>query len=150
MKKLILLAVGAALLAACSGMDRKPPKTIETCELDGLKEKKLKIRYGDGQIYADYFTQASKKEFRKIVFDLEGLASQKPPKGSGVDYDKLVITIRSKTDTDVDVINFEISADDPVEYRTLCITNKDAKTYEYFIYVPGVGTIDPIIDIIPN
>ena len=146
---MIFLAVVTAFLGACAANSMKPPKEIETCDLDGKKELRVKVTYGDGHLDVNYFTQASKKEYRRIVFELDGKPSQAPPKGSGVNYDNLVITIRGKTDTDADVIDIEASANQEDRYKTVCISNKDERSYRYLIYVPGVGTIDPIIDIIP-
>lgn len=67
--------------------------------------------------------------------------------GSGTDYRNKTIEFRGKTDKEI-WLDRNVSENDPDDHKVFCIGNKAVGTYQFSVHVPGVGTIDPIIDII--
>ena len=144
MKKTALFVMSAAFLVGCAV---EPVSVLLTCE--GPNKKDVRIGYGDGLIDVDYRITASKAVDQKIVLLLQPRPAQKPPRGSGTNYDDLAITVQGKTNADKRIIDLTVAASDPAERKTICLEDKPEGTYRFMVEVPGVGTIDPIIDIIP-
>jgi len=142
----VLLAISAAFLIGCAAME-PTHESLLTCP--GNFGKDLRITYGDGLIDVDYRINASKAQDRKIVLLLQPRPAQNPPRGSGTNYRDLAITVQGKTRADKSIIDLSVAASDSVERKTICLEDKPVGTYRFLVHVPGVGTIDPIIDIIP-
>jgi len=140
-KTTILLGLIGALLVGCASLDRMPPAPIETCP--GSNGKDIKIKYGDGYIEVDWKKQVKQDE--KIVFKLD---PENNP-SSGKDYEHLTISIIGKRAKDA-WLTRNMAESDSAEQKIICVDGQAVDLYEYTVYVPGVGYIDPYVEIIPN
>lgn len=158
MNKNILLAISAVFMVGCATM-AAPPRDFSDCP--GNNKKDIRISYGDGFINVKHYSQASRSGDQKIVFDLRPQnLPQSVPKysrnrindamvGSGRDFANVAIRIKGKTASDAEVIDLHVAANDSDERKIVCLGNMPEGRYRFKVEVPDVGTIDPIIDIIP-
>lgn len=140
MKKTLLLIVAALMLVGCEHQ-LMVPGPIKTCS--GANGKDIKITYGDGYITVDWKKKVKQDE--KIVFDLH--PQNNAP--SGINYKDLTISIIGKTANDA-WLNRYMSDSGPDDHKIICVDGQSVGLYEYTVYVPGVGYIDPYVDVVPN
>jgi hypothetical protein len=136
--KRILMLVGAVLLTAgCETF----PEVANILDCPGANGKDVTIEYGDSKIVVTHKVTARQDE--KVVFKL------KPDNQSdeGVDYEDLEILVVGET-RDSKWLNRKLRASDSNNKKTtVCIDGRKAGTYYYMVIVPGVGTIDPRVDV---
>lgn len=140
-KTTFLLGLTVAMLVGCAAHDRMPPAPIKTCS--GSNGKDVKIKYGDGYIEVDWKKQVKRDE--KIVFKLD---PENNP-SSGTDYEHLTISIIGKS-TDDSWLTRDMAESDSAEQKIICVDGQAVGLYEYTVYVPGVGYIDPYVDVVEN
>lgn len=135
MKNLMMLA-GAVLLAA--GCASAGPTNMD-CE--GANGPDIHIRYGDSKI--DVTHKVKVKTDGRLVLRLHPDAKS----DEKVDYKKLDISLEGK-DANSQWINTTLNAGDKNSSKAvICVGNKEPGTYEYLVKVPGVGIIDPRVDV---
>jgi hypothetical protein len=134
--KLLPIAAGL-LLAGCAQF----PEVTDITECAGANGKDVTIEYGDSKIDVTHKVKAKQDE--KIVFKLE------PDNQSdeGVDYKELEIMVVGKT-KDSAWLNRKFKASDSTNKKfVVCIDGRRPGSYYYMVVVPGVGTIDPRVDV---
>lgn len=137
MKQTILLLAGSLLLAGCETF----PEAADILDCPGAEGKDVTIEYGDSKIVVTHKVTAKQDE--KVVFKL------KPDNQSdeGVDYKDLEILVVGET-RDSKWLNRKLKASDSNNKKTtVCIDGRKAGTYYYMVIVPGVGEIDPRVDV---
>jgi len=139
-KTVLLLITSAAMLAACADLNMRPPGQIKSCP--GSNGKDIRIRYGDGYIEVDW--KQTVKQDEKIVFDLH--PQNNPP--SGINYKDMTISIIGKT-TDDSWLDRYMSYSGPGDHKVICVDGQSTGTYEYSVFVPGLGYVDPYVQVIP-
>ena len=69
---------------------------------------------------------------------------------NNVDYKSLEIELAGK-DAASKWINTKLDANDRNSSRAvICVNNKPVGTYSYLVKIPGVGVIDPRVQVIPD
>ena len=137
MKRLLMLAGAVLLTAGCETF----PEVADIQDCPGANGKDVTIEYGDSKIVVTHKVTAKQDE--KVVFKL------KPDNQSdeGVDYNDLEILVVGET-RDSKWLNRKLRASDSNNKKTtVCIDGRKAGTYYYMVIVPGVGTIDPRVDV---
>jgi len=137
MKNKIVPIAASVLLAGCQTL----PDAADIVECSGANGKDVEIEYGDSKIAVTHKVKAKRDE--KIVFRL------KPDNQSdeGVDYKNLEILIVGKS-SDSKRLNRKFKASDSDNKKfTVCVDGRLKGTYYYDVIVPGVGTIDPRVDV---
>jgi hypothetical protein len=143
MNKLIVIFAAVSVLVGCATTQQAP--TPRDC--DGPNGVDLAITYGDAELKVRYRIQV-RKQNEKIRLMLTPKPSQNPPNGSGIDYRNVTVRLRGKTAND-SWLDRDVSANDPSDEKIICVGNIQEGRYQFSVEVPGVGTIDPIVDIVP-
>lgn len=142
MERTLLIIALAGLLTGCQTY-----KTAHYPSLDDIKDcpgangKDITIEYGDSKIDVTHKVSVGRDE--KLVIKLE------PDNQSdeGVDYKTLDIYLIGK-DNASKWLNRALNAGDSnTKKAVICVDNRAADTYRYMVVVPGVGEIDPRIDV---
>lgn len=140
MKKIPIIIATTILLGGCSTPGKFVGQNTDN-DCDGKGRVFIDIGYGDAYIYV---TPKSKvKPKGEIVYKL------KPDKNalSGVDYKEKTIEIDGKTSSD-DWLNASPKYGDGKKKFFICVDqNQPAGSYNFEVVVPGVGTIDPRVDV---
>ena len=139
MKKIPMVVITSALLGACAAPgDFVSQQTPNDC--DGQGRVNIDIAYGDSHIVVT--PKAMVKRKGEIVYKL------KPERNaqSGVDYTNVMIEIDGKTSDD-DWLN-KTDKYGPGKKIFVCVDqNQPFGQYNFAVTVPGVGTIDPRVDV---
>jgi hypothetical protein len=85
------------------------------------------------------------KQDEKIVFDLH--PQNNPP--SGINYKGLTISIIDKTAKDA-WLNRYMSDSGSADRKIICVDGQSLGVYEYTVFVPGLGYVDPYVEVIPQ
>jgi hypothetical protein len=134
MKRIIALLSTGLVLCACA------PLVPQIKECPGANGKDVTIRYGDSRIEVTYKVNVNQDE--KVVLKLHPENNA----ASGVNYDDLEIELKGKTSQD-DWIDRKLKSTDGPNKHIICVDGQAVGEYEYAVIVPGVGTIDPRIDV---
>ena len=143
--KTLFIATLAIVLAGCATTYSvsTPIRAYHPEECKGKNAKDLVIKYGDSKIDVTNKVKVKKsdKELLVIVLDPDKKSEE------NVNYEELVIHITGK-DNKSSWINWSIAykQTDNGKYR-VCIDDIKAEKYQYQVFVPDVGTIDPRIQI---
>ena len=138
MKNIILMAGAMILGTGCASL--AGPTNMD-CE--GANGPDIHIRYGDAKI--NVTNRVRVKPDGRLVIRLH---PDRKSEGK-VDYKKLDITLEGK-DAASQWINTTLNANEKNSSKAvICVENQTPGTYEYLVRVPGVGIIDPRVDVIP-
>ncbi len=139
MKNKLLPIAAGILLAGCAQF----PEVADIKECPGAGGNDVKIDYGDSKI--DVTHKVRPRQDEKVVFKL----NPDNQSDEDVDYDELEIMIVGKT-PDSKWLNRKFKASDTNNNKfVVCVDGRNTGTYYYMVIVPGVGTIDPRVDVIP-
>ncbi len=135
MNKLTSLLVLALPLAACG------TTTTDIKECPGSNGKDVTIKYGDSYVTVTH--KVSVKQDEKIVLKL------KPEMNavSGTNYQDLEIELVGKKQKDKWLDRKLRASDANSKKAVICVDGQDLGEYEYDVIVPGVGKIDPRVDV---
>ena len=139
MKKIPIVIAMSALLGACAAPgDFIGQRTDNDC--DGQGQVFIDIAYGDSHIAVT--PKAKVKRKGEIVYRL------KPDRNaeSGVDYTEVAIEIDGKTSSD-DWLNKTTKYLKNKKIFVCVDQNQPLGQYNFAVTVPGVGTIDPRVDV---
>lgn len=137
MKNPTLLTPAIILLAGCAQF----PEVADITDCPNAGGNDVKIDYGDSKIEVTHKVKAGRKE--KVVFKL----NPDNQSDEGVDYDELEIMVVGKTPNSK-WLNRKFKASDTNNRKfTVCVDDRQKGTYYYMVIVPGVGTIDPRVDV---
>lgn len=140
MKKIPMIIAITVLLGGCS----TPGKFVSQGEdnnCGGKGHVTIDIGYGDSYIYVT--PKAKTKRRGEIIYKL------KPDRNalSGVDYKEVMVEIDGKTNSD-DWLNKSGKYGDGKKKTFVCVPeNQPAGPYNFAVIVPGVGKIDPRVDV---
>jgi hypothetical protein len=137
MKNPMLLIPAIILSAGCAQF----PEVADITECPNAGGNDVKINYGDSKIEVTHKVRSRRDE--KVVFKL----NPDNQSDEGVDYDELEIMVIGKT-PDSKWLNRKFKASDSNNNKfVVCVDGRDAGSYYYMVVVPGVGTIDPRVDV---
>jgi hypothetical protein len=152
MKANIMILVALALLSACNTMGTTGGGTgsggtgsggsTGTAACTGSNGKDITIRYGDSRIDVTHKVNVNKAD-EKIVLKLQ---PENNP-ASGKDYKTLQIRIEGKT-PDAGWLDRWVAHSDPADKKVFCVNTQNVGVYKYSVTVPGVGEIDPRVEVI--
>lgn len=134
MIRIILLLLAGMAISGCA------PLVPQIKECPGANGKDVTIRYGDSRIEVTY--KVNVKQDEKVVLKLQPENNA----ASGTDYDEVEIELKGKTAND-NWINRKLKSTDGPNKHIICVDGQDVGLYEYAVIVPGVGTIDPRIEV---
>lgn len=147
--KRILLLIGTGLLASgcASYMDGYVadfPDLDEIEECEGGSAHKMDIAYGDSKIVVKNRLKVKQRDVIEIKLNPDTKSDD-----DNVDYKDLEIRIVGK-DGKSKWLNRKLKASDASNKKfRICVGDRDPDTYYYLVHVPGVGIIDPRVDVIP-
>lgn len=135
MEKITALLIFALPLAACVA----PTTDIKECP--GSSGIDVTITYGDS--YVSVTHKVSVKQDEKIVLKL------KPEMNavSGTNYQDLEIELAGKKQKDKWLDRKLRASDSNSKKAVICVDGQVIGEYEYDVIVPGVGNIDPRVDV---
>lgn len=143
MTKMLILTVVSAVLGGCNHMIVSPGpdtgKTIKECP--GASGPDLKISYGDANISVT--NKVTAKQDGRLVIKMHPDNTS----DNGVDYKTLNISLIGK-DAKSSWLTRTLNATESASKKAIiCVDGEPEDTYEYLVVVPGVGTIDPRVEI---
>ncbi|TFG40190.1 MAG: hypothetical protein E4H42_04700 [Chromatiales bacterium] len=149
MIRIIAIIVAAALMGGCVTESKistfryegefRDKNEDNNC--DGKGKSEAVIQYGDSYVSVTPKTESKRKG--EIIFTL------KPEKNSssGIDYEALEITIEGKQNKDK-WLDTKGKASDKNKTIFVCVDENLAYgPYDYLVKVPGVGAIDPRVEV---
>jgi hypothetical protein len=143
-----MLLILAILMAGCHTVEVVRFASFpEAGELDECGDRTsptpLKIAYGDSKIDVKHVYKVRKTEYDAFTIKLEPNKSMY----ANVDFDNLEIMIVGKTPNS-QWLNRKLVASDSNSRRfKVCIEDRAKGNYYYNVIVPGVGQIDPRVDV---
>ena len=141
MKTTIAIISATVLMAGCTtpGMFINANKANDC---DGRGQTLIKIGYGDS--YLEATPRGSTKRKGEIVYKLEPKKNQP----SGIDYSTVVVAIEGKRNPEDKWLDKDATAGNGKNKIFICVDeNQPNGGYGFNVTVPGVGTIDPRIDV---
>ena len=143
MIKMTGLVLTLLSLFACSSaaLVPSPADGLDVPECPGAQGPDIKIWYGDAHIKAT--NRVTAKSDGKVVIKLYPDNTS----DNGVNYETLNISLIGKNAKSAWLTRTVNSTESASKKVTICVGGQPAGTYEYLVVVPGVGTIDPRIDI---
>jgi hypothetical protein len=136
-KKLLLLVMAGVVLAGCETF----PEVADIKECEGSNGHDIKIRYGDSKI--EVTNKVTVKQDEKLVIKFQPDNSS----DEGRNYGTLDIFLIGKEAKDK-WLNRKVNSNDENNKKAIiCIGDQKAGTYSYMVVVPGVGQIDPRVDV---
>lgn len=150
MKTNVMILATLASLSACVSPGGAPVSSMAgggstvatTCT--GSNGKDITIRYGDSRIEVTYKVKVNKID-EKIVLKLHPENNA----ASGVDYKTLPIRLEGKT-PGAGWLDLWIADSDPEDKKIICVDNQNVGVYTYSVTVPGVGVIDPRVEVVDD
>lgn len=139
MKKMTAIIAGAIFMSGCA-TEGKFVGASRDNDCDGKGRTEAFIRYGDSRIQVTPLTSTKRKG--EIIFTL--MPQSRP--SSSIDYAELEITINGKEPSD-QWLNTSGKASDGKKVFVCVDENQPLGTYQYLVHVPGVGTIDPRVEV---
>jgi hypothetical protein len=149
MKKKTALSAAVSLLAAvCLSACNMGPldDPISTCDA-GAAKKNVKIKYGDSDLSVDVKEQKVKRD-EFLAFDLNPDSHKGP---DDLDYKTVMVTIEGKDSNSSWIAASGTYNGSGADHLLLvCVPSDQADgTYEYFVTVSEVGTLDPRVVVEP-
>jgi hypothetical protein len=147
-KKTALSAAVSLLAAACLSACNMGPldDPISTCDA-GAAKKNVKIKYGDSELSVDVKEQKVKRS-EYLAFDLRPDSHTGP---NNLDYKTVLVTIAGKDSKSSWIAasgTYDGSGSDHL--LLVCVPSEQAyDTYEYYVTVAEVGTLDPRVVVEP-
>jgi hypothetical protein len=141
MYKIIASLLIASLATGCA--QSKPSKDNPIKECEGSNGKDVTIKYGDS--YIDVTYKVNVKQDEKIVLKL----APQNNAASGKDYKALDIQLIGENKKD-EWLNRTLNANDGSKRKIICVDDEAVGEYKYIVKVPGVGQIDPRVQVLPN
>jgi hypothetical protein len=146
MRNLLLIGLIPLLLMACTSEGKySKSNTFDIKEECGDAGTWVRVHYGDSQLKVKpkvHLKKGSAWEFR-----LKPKIKATDP----VDYNKMEVTILGKkSDPDASWIDISGTFEKSGGSLVLCVDpdqKEDLKTYEYFVHVEEIGTLDPRADV---
>lgn len=137
------LLLAALLLTACNHMMPAPSPDIGVTitECPGAMGPDITIWYGDARIKVT--NKVTAKSDGKIVIKMMPANNS----DNGVDYKTLNISLIGKDAKSAWLTRTLNSTESASKKATICVDGKPEDTYEYLVVVPGVGIIDPRVEI---
>lgn len=133
MGKVISVLATIVFAAGCA------PKLTNDCEdANGVDAH---LRYGDSSIQITHKIKVKQEE--AIILKLH--PQQNPP--SGTNYDDLEIKLIGEKFKDK-WLNKTLKASDGSSKKIICVMMQKEGEYKYIVKVPGVGEIDPRVEVI--
>ena len=145
MKRILILLCSGVVLAGCSSLDGyfvvfPDEDDVEKCE--GPAAHAINIEYGDSKIVVDHKLKVKKREVIEIKLDPDKKSFE-----SGVNYETLDIMLVGKASKS-QWLNRKLRASESQNNKfRICVGERPKDTYYYMVEVPGVGKIDPRVDI---
>lgn len=145
MKRIVFLVCSSVVFAGCSSLDSyfvvfPDEKDVEKCE--GPAAHNLTIQYGDSKIVVDHKLKVKKKDVIEIKLKPDNTSFE-----SGVNYKTLDIMLVGKTSKSQWLNRKLRSSESKNNKFRICVGERPKDTYYYMVHVPGVGKIDPRVDI---
>jgi hypothetical protein len=143
MTRMTGIIMAALLLSACNQtmLVPGPADGIDIPECPGAQGPDIKIWYGDSHIKVT--NRVSAKSDGKVVIKM----FPDNTSDNGVNYETLNISLIGKDAKSSWLTRTMNSTESASKKATICVGGQDAGTYEYLVVVPGVGSIDPRVDI---
>lgn len=135
--RLFLLAVASVLLAGCATF----PEVADIKECEGSNGHDIKITYGDSKIIVTNKVNVKRDEKLVIKFHPDNNSDE------GRDYKNLDIFLIGKESKD-GWLNRKVNANDENNKKAIiCVDGQKAGLYSFLVLVPGVGQIDPRVEV---
>ncbi len=143
MIRMIVVALASLLLTACNqGMLVPSPATgITITECVGASGPDIKIWYGDAHIKVT--NKVTTKSDGKVVIKM----FPDHTSDNGVNYETLDISLIGKNAKSAWLTRTLNSTEAANKKATICVDGKPEDIYEFLVVVPGVGTIDPRVEV---
>ena len=136
-KRLLLLTVAGVMLTGCQSF----PDVANIKECTGSNGHDIKITYGDSKIIVTNKVQVKKDEKLVIKFHPDNSSAE------GRDYKNMDIFMIGKEGKDR-WLNRKFNANDEGNKKAIiCVDGQSAGMYSYLVLVPGVGEIDPRVEV---
>jgi len=131
------------LLSACSthAVVQSPAIGLDVPECPGAEGPDIKIWYGDAHIKVT--NRVTAKSDGKVVIKM----IPDHTSDNGVNYETLNISLIGKDAKSAWLTRTVNSTESASKKVTICVGGQEEGTYEYLVVVPGVGSIDPRVDI---
>ncbi len=111
-------------------------------DCDGTGHVNFEIRYGDSYLTATPRGNAKRKG--EVVYKLKPRKNQP----SGINYSTVIVEIDGKRDPEDKWLNKNAAAGNGNTKIFICVPQSQAPgTYGFNVTVPGVGTIDPRVNV---
>lgn len=143
MIRLIAVVTAGFLLAGCPSTPTVPgPATGQIInECPGANGPDMQIWYGDSKIRVTHKVTA--KPDGKLVIKMHPDNTS----AEGVDYGTLDIALIGKDSASSWLSRTLNASEQNTKKATICIDGQPVGDYQYMVVVPGVGTIDPRVEI---
>lgn len=136
-KKMLLLIMSGAILAGCQSF----PDAASIKECTGSNGHDIKITYGDSKIIVTNKVQVKRDEKLVIKFHPDNSSDE------GRNYKNMDIFMIGKEGKD-SWLNRKFNANDEGNKKAIiCVDGQKAGMYSYLVLVPGVGEIDPRVEV---
>ena len=137
MDKKFLLIFSAALLVGCQTY----PSMDDIKECPGANGPDIKIEYGDSKIDVSHKVRVARDG--RLVLKMEPDNSS----DEGIVYKDLDIYLIGK-DPKSKWLNRRLNAGESnTKKAVICVDGREKGTYSYMVVVPGVGEIDPRVEV---
>jgi len=141
--------LAAACLSACAQAQEKDAAAIDAC--DNKPKKDVTIHYGDSYLFLRAKNERARHVKRDdcLVFKLNTSSQGDPePNGQGdppfiADYNEVMVAIAGKDSASNWIAASGSHSSSRGELLVRVPANQAVDTYEYVIFVAGVGTLDP-------
>ena len=143
MTRIMMLLLSGLILAGCNHFPVVPGPAdgVAIKECEGAEGPDIQIWYGDSRIKVS--NRVNAKPDGKLVIQMHPAATSE----NGVDYKTLNISLIGKNTKSAWLTRTINSTESASKKATICVDGQPEGTYEYLVVVPGVGSIDPRIEI---
>lgn len=143
MSRIIPVVTVSFLVAGCAASPVvHGPATGQTIvECPGSNGPDMHIRYGDSKIEVTHKVKA--KSDGKLVIRMHPSNQS----DQGIDYDTLDITLVGKDSASNWLTRTLNASEQNSKKAVICVDGKPEGVYHYMVIVPGVGVIDPRVEI---
>lgn len=143
MTRITSILLTGLLLAGCNHMAVVPGPAdgVAITECPGSNGPDVQIWYGDSRVKVT--NRVKTKSDGKIVIKMHPAATSE----NGVDYKTLNVSLIGKNTKSAWLTRTLNSTETATKKATICVDGQPEDTYEYLVVVPGVGSIDPRVEI---
>ena len=133
----------AFLFSACNQtmLVPGPADGVDIVECPGSEGPDIRIHYGDAHIKVT--NRVSTTSDGKVVIKM----FPDHTSDNGVNYETLNISLIGKNAKSAWLTRTVNATESASKKVTICVDGQPEDTYEYLVVVPGVGSIDPRVDI---